>query len=46
MTYKATIEDTKMKPWIACIDIHDENGDFVAGYYVTELNDKRKAEAK
>jgi hypothetical protein len=24
------------------VDIHDDRGNFIAGYYVTELNDKRK----
>ncbi len=44
MTYKAVIEDIKnpkMKQYIADISIYDEKGEYVDGYFVTELEDKR-----
>ena len=45
MSYKATITDTDMKPYTACVDILDENGNFVDGYMVTGLEDKRQIKA-
>ena len=46
MTFKAVISDTMMKSYVASIDIYDENGDFIEGTYVIEIEDKRKQKEK
>jgi len=38
---KLIIEDTNMKPYIATISIFN-NDKFIDGYYLTEIQDKRK----
>ena len=44
MTFKAVIRDTTMKPYVAIIDIFDNDDNrFVEGTFVTEIEDKRKS---
>lgn len=41
MTFKATIESSILKQYTSSISIYNEKDEFVDGYYVTEIEDKR-----
>ncbi len=41
MTFKAVIESSKLKQFASTISIYNEKDEFVDGYYLTEIEDKR-----